>query len=683
MHVFGLAVLGFVAACSRPAAPPVSALAPSPSLPIRATRTVWVAPDSLPSLSLQAKEALILATGPHGQSTVIALPIARATVSAGQLTVSVDRDPAGDPTATDPGAAASASPAEQLLALQARRAAAAVLGIDETQLAVQVRGRKPPADPAQAALAAAAILAALVDAPIDPAATVLGGLNPDTTVAPVDDLQQQLTAAAAAGYRRVGVPSGHLLTEPVASAVRVVAIADVDDAFTVLTGRRLPESTPVAVSDMEVPAATSAQLRAHYISWRERLSLRWDAVLTVRASAALPLAVRELAERAAADGDRAERAFRANDLVDAHAHIITATAAAAAVDTCWRFADKLRAGDRSGAASVLDAATSAPDRPGAALDRAAAGPPGAAPIASLQAIVGTGLAIAAMGAQLWAADQLDPTLAGLAAAGSPGTRPPTPAQIESLLGAVAPAVLAYAIGDAAARAALDLADLPQVEANRPLASSVLERLVEPPLATARATVAYLEGSADAEAKPDPYLPFSAAHLLVARSALEAVAPQADHPLHAHQQRWQDARWSQARLAAASIADQLLAEQAVQPAAAGPTGTAGPAGSDHLSAALAAADRKARQRAAAARAATGQLPLPARYWFQLARHLRNGTSAEQAAAFRAYWRSSAVSRLAEQIARTALPAPAAPSPAPQPPAAPSPAPQPPAAPASPR
>ncbi len=98
-----------------------------------------------------------------------------------------------------------------------------------------------------AALAAGWIAAATGAAP-GPDVLVLGGLSLDGSVLPVPDAAAIIARAAAAGIRVVGVAPGTAL--PADLAIEVVVIADVDDAYALLTDHALPRSQPLAEADL-------------------------------------------------------------------------------------------------------------------------------------------------------------------------------------------------------------------------------------------------------------------------------------------------------------------------------------------------------------------------------------------------------------------------------------------------
>jgi hypothetical protein len=171
-----------------------------------------------------------------------------------------------------------------------------------------------------AAIAAATLASARGDAPIDGAA-ILGGLLPDGSIAGAPT-PGDVEAARAAGIKRLGIPAGtrsaydpgrkkrvDLVEAGAAAGIEIIELADLADAYALLTGADLPRPEPAASEDMELEGAIERRLEASYQGWRQRLAPQWSRVLE-RGEARLGDRARRLVARlhrgvAAAEQERA------------------------------------------------------------------------------------------------------------------------------------------------------------------------------------------------------------------------------------------------------------------------------------------------------------------------------------------------------------------------------------------
>ncbi|MBM4777304.1 MAG: hypothetical protein GQE15_06330 [Archangiaceae bacterium] len=113
--------------------------------------------------------------------------------------------------------------------------------------------------------------------------TMTGALNPDGTIAPVDDALGRLREAASAGVKRFGFPTGNrqqtdtsgavvdLLSEGQRLGVTVKELGSLDDAYGFLTGDVLPRPAAAKETDLELwpaelaaVAKSSAQVRRQF-----------------------------------------------------------------------------------------------------------------------------------------------------------------------------------------------------------------------------------------------------------------------------------------------------------------------------------------------------------------------------------------------------------------------------------
>ena len=134
--------------------------------------------------------------------------------------------------------------------------------------------------PSAGGLLAAGMIAAMTGASVNPAATMTGTVNPDGTIGPVGGIPQKFTAAAQKGKKILGYPVGQRLSvdlvtrqevDLVALAARygatAVEIKDVYDAYKLITGKTIPRPIPLDASKLGLQAAVSGKLRQFSAAW--------------------------------------------------------------------------------------------------------------------------------------------------------------------------------------------------------------------------------------------------------------------------------------------------------------------------------------------------------------------------------------------------------------------------------
>jgi predicted S18 family serine protease len=148
-----------------------------------------------------------------------------------------------------------------------------LLGRDLTQHRFDISAGGYIDGPSAGALMAVGFIAAMTGDGILPEATMTGALAPDGTVGPVGGIPEKIEAAKAVGKKVVGIPAGQAVSAGAdGKAVDVVElgrgygievreVADVYDAYQLLTGKALPRPTPVGPPKMAVPAALAAKLK--------------------------------------------------------------------------------------------------------------------------------------------------------------------------------------------------------------------------------------------------------------------------------------------------------------------------------------------------------------------------------------------------------------------------------------
>jgi hypothetical protein len=586
------------------------ASAPPPPPPALVGRTKQFAPLAIRDDAKLPGQAVILGTDGGVGSTVLALPAQPARVSVDAPTktgvVAIELVAAASPPGLPAEALVRGSVTDGDVAAArwnaglwtAAHAAADALGKDLADVTFTARG---PAVAAPA-LIAAGFLASLTGAAIDPAASLTGALGPDGTIGASDGVAEQVSAALAAGKTRIGVPAGLRSAELVGRAkarrAEIVELTTLADAYQLLTKKPLPAPVAVDERDMALDADALRAIDAAYARWQQRLGGEWAALLQLEQAGHAPPALAAAIRLAKQRASEAEALHRAGASAVAYRRIVEAWELAA---TANRAADVLRAA----AAGKLDAAR-------AAIDAIAPGEPSwASVLAQVGALRPTSLAgelamIAgfADGVRGWAADTTG-------AARLAQLRDQLPA-IDELADALIPAARARL----AAAGALDRAALALVGDHGARYAAAPDNLARVAAASRAALIANLR-----------YAELRGREVGVLRAIAEGAPPEAVFAAHR---------------AALDDAAALVAH------ADAPCTDAAPCAA--LKPWIAAAARVARAEARAARIATGEIPLAARWAYQLATAQPPADLAAQLAALDDLWASTAASRTAIVLAR---------------------------------
>jgi hypothetical protein len=128
--------------------------------------------------------------------------------------------------------------------------------------------------PSAGAIMAVAFMAAMTGQPLRPDTTMTGGIGPDGSILPVGGIPEKLRAAVRTGKRRVGIPAGQAVSldkegNPVdlialgrSLGLEVREVADLRQAYQLLTGQRLPGPVPLPRERMAIPRSMAKNLRA-------------------------------------------------------------------------------------------------------------------------------------------------------------------------------------------------------------------------------------------------------------------------------------------------------------------------------------------------------------------------------------------------------------------------------------
>jgi uncharacterized protein len=333
------------------------------------------------------QQAVILGTDTNNGSTVLHLPAAPAKAAVDAMFVKIDAgtDPAtGGMTPVKLSASPTTDGSVEVGVYEefangtgtqwragvwmSALVAASTLGKDLTDYAFAASSGGYIDGPSASGLMAAGFLAAMTGAPIDPTATMTGAINPDGTIGPVGGIPEKFLGSIAQGKRKLGYPIGMrwAKSEVTGKAVdlvqlakdhgaQAIEIADVHQAYTLLTGKQLPDTVPVSEAEMAIDPDTAKRLEASYQDWQRLIAGQWATIVELHQSGRLPTGLVSTVQCAEDRYKEAQQLHTAGKVGAAFLRMIGAwSCAASAVDT-YDVLTKIRAGDTTGALTQIDA----------------------------------------------------------------------------------------------------------------------------------------------------------------------------------------------------------------------------------------------------------------------------------------------------------------------------------------
>jgi len=331
--------------------------------------------------------------------------------------------------------------------------AATALGKDLADVALSATPAGP-VDGTASALVAAGFAAVMLGDTLDPAATLAGVIEPDGTIGPIAGMPEQLAAAVARGKTRIGVPAGMRIARSAATGnevdlarfardhrAEVIELADMHDAYRLLTGHALPAPVPVPAAAMALDQAALDRLDARYLVWQRKLADEWAPLLQLEQSGRMPEAVMMMLRVAHDRSEHAEALHRAGKLVGAYGDMLAGWVYASAANQTYAVIGTLAAGDPAAALAALSALDAGDDAVRAVFGRIAGRQPStlAGHLAMLEALQA---ALRGWAYHELAADSLRATAALLGELqGKSPADLGAPATAESVAAAVAPTVL--------------------------------------------------------------------------------------------------------------------------------------------------------------------------------------------------------------------------------------------------
>ncbi|MFT7582690.1 MAG: hypothetical protein ACI9MR_004373 [Myxococcota bacterium] len=147
-------------------------------------------------------------------------------------------------------------------------------------IAVETPSQNRIDGPSAGGLLTTALMAAMTDAPARPDFTMTGTINPDGTIGPVGGVPLKMAAALAQGKRIIGFPMGQREAQDPDTKVTVdlietfsdddvtlVEITDVRQAYELMTGRKLELPLPASVTEMALSAEIKTKLVEQARTW--------------------------------------------------------------------------------------------------------------------------------------------------------------------------------------------------------------------------------------------------------------------------------------------------------------------------------------------------------------------------------------------------------------------------------
>jgi uncharacterized protein len=217
-------------------------------------------------------------------------------------------------------------------------------------------------------LMAGGFLAAMTGNAVDPTTTMTGIINPDGTIGPVAGIPEKFLGSIEKGKKRLGYPIGMRFTRSEASGQTVdlvqlakdhgaeaIEIANVHEAYKLLTGKTLPEPVPVAEADMALDPGTTKALEPKYVDWQGKVAAEWQSLLQLNQAGRLPATLVTMATMAQDLATSAEKLHKQGKLASAYTKMLGAWVYAASATDTYDVLSKVQAGDLDGAVKAIAA----------------------------------------------------------------------------------------------------------------------------------------------------------------------------------------------------------------------------------------------------------------------------------------------------------------------------------------
>ena len=496
---------------------------------------------------------------------------------------------------------------------------------------------------------AAGYLAAMTGAAVDPTVTMTGIINPDGTIGPVGGIPEKLAGSIEKGKKKIGFPIGMRYARSEATGENIdlvelaqkhgalaVEIADVREAYHLLTGKTLPQPVPVPVADMALDAGTRKAIADSYTAWQHKLADQWATLLQLEQAGRLPPTLDGLRDQAKRRADLAEKLYAKGEVAGAYQHILEASAYTNAAAEVYDIVRRVEGGDVKGAIAAITAIAKQDDDTRKVFETIGALKPKTLG-GHLQMLAAFQAALRAWGAQVFAKQSVEKATGYLSTLdGTPAAELASPEAEESIALSVSPAIVLAARTRTGNEFALQLLDIEKEDSVSYLCSIPnMKRLSTSFQSAGSAAINYFDELLLADR-------FGGGEF--AKQQLAMVEPTyLDALIGTHLQEWeglpQDLKklwgestfaWNVLALAASEMAYYNSAALLAKYYSLGvETGTDGRAERVERDKAfenmLATAERSARQSARGARIAAGAIPIQARLRTRWRRSRRTATS----------------------------------------------------------
>jgi uncharacterized protein len=352
--------------------------------PEPAPKVVTYGPLGIKADAKQPQQAVILGTDDKAGSTVIPLPVAQSRVAVDAMYVKLAPPITGGMTpvklATAPNPdqsvqvgiyeefAGGTGPQWRAGVWVSAVVAATTLNKDLTDFTFSASSGGYIDGASASGLMAGGFLAAMTGAPVDAAATMTGTINPDGTIGPVGGIPEKFLGSIEKGKKRLGYPIGMRMAKSEATGELVdlvqlakshgaeaVEIADVQEAYKLLTGKTLPEPLPVPESEMALDPATNAALETKYKEWQTRVGTEWATLVQLESAGRLPPMLVAMRAYAKSYAEQAEALHKRGLSGAAYSRMLAAWAFASATTQAYDILEKVQSGNVAGAVDTVKA----------------------------------------------------------------------------------------------------------------------------------------------------------------------------------------------------------------------------------------------------------------------------------------------------------------------------------------
>ena len=639
-------------------------------------------------------QAVILGTDEKNGSTILPLPVAQAKTSVDALFVKTTGDVIGGMSPVKLATAPNSDGAVQVGIFEefaggtgaqwragvwvSAFVAASTLNKDLTDFTFSATSGGYIDGASASGLIAAGFLAAMTGAPIADDVTMTGIINPDGTIGPVGGIPEKFAASMDKGKKRIGYPIGMRMARSAKTnelvnlealakqhGAQAIEVADVHQAYKLLTGKVLPERRPVDASEMALDEGTKKALDAKYKQWQERLATEWGAILQLESAGRLPPILAYLRDYSKGYGEAAETLHKQGLYAAAYQRILAAWSYASAANQIYDILSKATSGKLDDAIAVLAKLDNLDEQTAAVFAKIGALKPPTMG-GHLQMMAAFRAALRGWSFRVFAGGALASTKMYLASlAGTPVAQLGSEQSVDKIASMVAPTILyvkktvaetTLANEQLEFEAATDIAYMCSLPNVRRLSTSFssagaaglnyFDTLLVQPFAQS-AKISEDDARLRIEmAEPDYLVALMASRLNTSDGMLKEL-----------KEKWGEnsLAWGLLSLAGSELAyfhaSELIARYYSLEIKKSSTGEI--TGVEHEKAfanMLATAERNARANARAARIATGNIPVQARLAYELASVEIDGTVAEKLDALAQFWSSSAFSQTAVMLAR---------------------------------